>query len=119
MGSMVTLESTIEVQCFDAFAPQEHRKVAHALSTINTDNLLFLPGPKPFTTNCIRATPILASHTSTSLQMNITEPAKHTHIANQAYTDIWVYCTVCDTSFIRDDLVTQAQLPTIQIYNVP
>ena len=35
-----------------------HLKVAHALSTINTDNLLFLTGPKSFMTNCISATPI-------------------------------------------------------------
>ena len=63
-----------------------HLKVAHVLSTINTDTLVFLPGPNPFRTNCIRATRILA--TSKSLQENITDPAKHTHIANEAYTDI-------------------------------
>ena len=82
-----------------------HLKVAHALST---ENLVIFPGQKPFTTNCIRATPILASHTSTSLQVNITDPATHTHIANQLYSDIWVHCTAFNMSFIHDDLVSQA-----------
>ena len=83
MGSLVVL-----IRDVDQKRTTFHLKVAHVLSTINTDTLVFLPGPKPFRTNCIRATRILASHTSISIQVNITDPAKHTHIANEAYTDI-------------------------------
>ena len=85
MGSLDVLIRDVDQTCATF-----HLKVAHALSTINTDNLLFLTGPKSFMTNCISATPIPASHTSISLQVNITNPATHTHIANQAYTDISV-----------------------------
>ena len=47
------------------------------------------------------ATPILTSHLCTILQMNVTEP----------YTDVLVHCTSCKTSFIHDDLDSQA--PTV------
>ena len=65
MGSLDVLIRGVDKKC-----AMLHLKVAHALSTINTDKQVFLPGLKPFTT--------LASHICTSLQMYVTDP-RHTY----------------------------------------